>query len=247
MVSRFRENFLEIRKKGKCKKAEKISWMFFRAFFKYWKYCSGVSILSYLLRYRYYRISINTFAITNSDSEGYRSHRGGVVQFRFGTTFPPLNFQHKYKVSHTRVDLYVIRTWRDIEVDSWKLVRLSSRFYSSLRYNSKSESHTGKLMWRAPSMLEVERRERRTKSESHKSTSMWFRLGGMLESRLGSWCGFPAGSILDSDIPPSPNRIQVNSCVGCLLLMLEVERREYHTETNHTTRPPWLRYLTKSK
>ncbi len=34
----------------------------------------------------------------------------------------------------------------------------------------------------------------------------------------------------DSNIHPSPNHVEVDLCVGCLLLMLEVERRECHNE-----------------
>ncbi len=64
-MSRFQENFQEIRKNANAKRVEKIFRNFFLAFFKYRKYCGGVSILSNPPRYRYYRIGIDTFDITS--------------------------------------------------------------------------------------------------------------------------------------------------------------------------------------
>ncbi len=56
-MSRFQENFLEIQKKNaNAKRREKIFRKFFHAFFKYRKYCGGVSILSNPPRYHYYQI-----------------------------------------------------------------------------------------------------------------------------------------------------------------------------------------------
>ncbi len=60
ILSRYQENFLEIRKTANAKRIEKIFRKFFHAFFKYQKYCSGgidtiesvkISILSNWYRY----------------------------------------------------------------------------------------------------------------------------------------------------------------------------------------------------
>ncbi len=62
---------------------------------------------------------------------------------------------------------------------------------------------------------------------SHDSSSVRFRF-----STTSSPLDFnPAGCMLDSVIPPSPNHVEVNPCVGCLLHMLKVERREYCTRS----------------
>ncbi len=50
-MSRFQENFLEIIKNANAKRKEKIFMKFFHPFFKYWKSCCRVSILSNLPRY----------------------------------------------------------------------------------------------------------------------------------------------------------------------------------------------------
>ncbi len=60
-MSRYQKNFLEIRINESAKRVGK----FFPAFFEYWKYCGGLLILSNPPRYRYYRIGIDTFAITS--------------------------------------------------------------------------------------------------------------------------------------------------------------------------------------
>ncbi len=67
-MSRFQENFLEIWKNTNAKQVEKIFRTGFHAFFQYRmyrNYCVRVLILSNQPRYRYYRIGIDTFAITS--------------------------------------------------------------------------------------------------------------------------------------------------------------------------------------
>ncbi len=65
-MSRFQDNFLEIQKNANAKSLEKSFRKFFRGFFKYRKYCGD---------YRYYRIDIDTFAITSSKAgmDAFRS------------------------------------------------------------------------------------------------------------------------------------------------------------------------------
>ncbi len=55
----------------------------------------------------------------NLELEGYQGQGGRVKWFRLGTTFSPLNFQHKKKVPHIQVNHYVIRTQRDIVVGNY--------------------------------------------------------------------------------------------------------------------------------
>ncbi len=45
-----------------------------------------------------------------------------------------------------------------------------------------------------------------------------------------SW-DFPAGCTFGSDIALSPNCVEIDSCVGCFLLTLKVERRICRTES----------------
>ncbi len=50
---------------------------------------------------------------------------------------------------------------------------------------------------------------------------------GSREEGMSFWVRIARLHLSDSDIPPNPNRVEVDSCVGrILLLMLEVERRE---------------------
>ncbi len=66
-MSKFQENLLEIRKNANTKRVEKMFRKFFHPCFKYGKYCGDLSIPSNLPRYRYYRIGIDTFAITTRE------------------------------------------------------------------------------------------------------------------------------------------------------------------------------------
>ncbi len=93
-------------------------------------------------------------------------------------------------------------------IRSPQLVLLSSKLYTRLQYRSKSESHRGQLV-----------------------CGVSFTYAGSWEEGMPHWVQIARLKFCDSNISQSPNCIEVDSCAGCLLLILEVEKRECCTES----------------
>ncbi len=87
----------------------------------------------------------------DSDLVVYWSHRGQVLQFGLGGTFPPFDFQHKWKTPHALVDLYVIQTWRHIEV------RIESKSLTDLLVRMASFTYAGSRGEGMPYQVQIRR------------------------------------------------------------------------------------------
>ncbi len=94
-----------------------------------------------------------------------------------------------------------IRTWRDIGVECTTCCEIASTFQLWLQYLSKLKLHRD-----------------------------WLTYAGSREEGMPYRIQIAQLDLCDSDIPPNPNCVRVNSCGAYLLLMLEVRRRECSTE-----------------
>ncbi len=192
------------------------------------------------------------------------------VRFGLGTTFPPFDFQHKWKASRarinlcagrtegmsesqrssrTRINLYAVRTEGISESQRSSRVRtalISFRIYLRFLKNfltvltiSAPESFP-EISTYDPHSTDAIPSTRATSQQVVRSTRISLRVWKSHRNRLVCWMPSTyAGSwkegmsyrvriarfnLCDSNLPLNPNHVkEFDSCVGCLLLMLEAK------------------------